>query len=295
MSMTNTCTPPCSEFGGVRGGAGLLEVPASGGAAADFVDQGSIVRRIWGDGDMVLLVFAGSAAEFALNRAVDWLFFTGKLPADPIGRLFSTAGYAQGIVFADAATAARTLARIRAVHQAVERERGQRIPDWAHRDVLYMLIDYSERAHERFARPLTADEQHELYDVFYRVGIGLGIPGLPRTYAGWRADRERHLRRDLVHGEGTEALYAQYRKHLGPWRYHLLLRLQSILTPEHVRGLLRLRRAAWLRPLVRLYPVLVRAGFRSIIQRLLMPSAYLPAVRALDHATASPPVRHQQA
>ena len=125
---------------------------------------------------MVLLVFAGSAAEFALNRAVDWLFFTGELPADPIGRLFSTAGYAQGIVFADEATAARTLARIRAVHQAVERERGQQIPDWAHRDVLYMLIDYSERAHETFARPLTADEQHELYDVFCRVGIGLAFP-----------------------------------------------------------------------------------------------------------------------
>ncbi len=37
----------------------------------DFVDRGSIVRRIWADGDMVLLIFAGSAAEFALNRAVD--------------------------------------------------------------------------------------------------------------------------------------------------------------------------------------------------------------------------------
>jgi uncharacterized protein (DUF2236 family) len=259
--------------------------------AADFVDRGSIVRRIWGDGDMVLLVFAGSAAEFALNRAVDWLFFTGKLPADPIGRLFSTAGYAQGIVFADAATAARTLARIRAVHQAVERERGQQIPDWAHRDVLYMLIDYSERAHEMLARPLTADEQRELYDVFQRVGSGLGIPALPRTYAAWRADRARHLRRDLVHGEGTDALYAQFRKHLGPWRYHLLLRLQSILTPAHVRGLLRLRRAAWLRPLLRVYPLLVRAGLRSIIQRLLMPAAHLAAARNLDHPAPGPQSR----
>ena len=91
----------------------------------DFVRRGSIVRRIWGDGDMVLLVFAGSAAEFALNRAVDWLFFTGKLPNDPIGRLFPTAGYAQHIVFADQAAASATLGRIRAVHQAVERQRGQ--------------------------------------------------------------------------------------------------------------------------------------------------------------------------
>jgi uncharacterized protein (DUF2236 family) len=252
--------------------------------AGDFVDRGSIVRKIWGDGDMVLLVFAGSAAEFALNRAVDWLFFTGKLPADPIGRLFSTAGYAQGIVFADSQTAARTLARIRAVHEAVERDRGQRIPDWAHRDVLYMLIDYSERAHEMLARSLSADERSELYDVFRRVGTGLGIPDLPPTYAEWRLDRELHLRRDLVRGEGSDALYAQYRKHLGPWRYHLLLRLQAILTPGHVRALLGLKGGAWLRPLLRFYPMMVRAGLRSIIQRLLMPAAYLEGARGLDHS-----------
>ena len=257
--------------------------------AADFVDPGSIVRSIWGDGDMVLLVFAGSAAEFALNRAVDWLFFTGKLPDDPIGRLFSTAGYAQQIVFADAATASRTLERIRTVHLAVERRRGQRIPDWAHRDVLYMLIDYSERAHEMLARPLSGDERRELYDVFRRVGAGLGIPGLPRTYAGWRADRERHLRRDLLHGDGTAALYARYRDHLGPWRYRLLLRVQAVLAPGHVRGLLRLRRAEWLRPLLRLYPALVRAGLRRAIQRLLMPPEHLPAIRGLDHRAAAPP------
>ncbi|HST60207.1 MAG TPA: oxygenase MpaB family protein, partial [Longimicrobium sp.] len=226
--------------------------------------------------------------EFALNRAVDWLFFTGKLPADPIGRLFATASYAQRIVFADETTASRTLEGIRAAHEAVERQRGATIPDWAHRDVLYMLIDYSERAHETYARPLTADEQHELYDVFRRVGTRLGIPDLPATYAEWSIDRERHLRRDLVHGEGTKALYAQYRKHLGLWRYHLLLRLQSILTPEHVRGLLRLKRAAWLRPLVRLYPTLVRAGLRSVIQWLLMPAAHLPAIRALDQGPGPP-------
>jgi uncharacterized protein (DUF2236 family) len=238
---------------------------------------------------MVLLVFAGSAAEFALNRAVDWLFFTGKLPADPIGRLFSTAGYAQGIVFADEDTAARTFARIRAVHQAVEGQRGQRIPDWAHRGVLYMLIDYSERAHQLLAGPLSAAEQRELYDVFHRVGTGLHIPGLPGSYSAWRADRERHLRRDLVRGAGTEALYAQYRKHLGSWRYYLLLRLQSIVAPGHVRGLLRLKPAEWLRPLVRLYPLLVRAGLRSAIQRLLMPSEHLAAIRGLDHAAPRPP------
>ena len=255
----------------------------------DFVRRGSIVRRIWGDGDMVLLVFAGSAAEFGLNRAVDWLFFTGKVPNDPIGRLFATASYAQQIVFADELTASCTLERIRRVHLAVERQRGQSIPDWAHRDVLYMLIDYSERAQEVLDRPLTVDEQNELYDVFHRVGTGLAIPDLPASYNEWKADRERHLHRDLLNSDGTKALFAQYRKHLGPWRYWLLLRLQAVLAPLHVRALLRLQSAEWLRPLLRLYPVLVRLGLRSMIQRLLMPSVHLDAARGLDHVPVRPP------
>ena len=233
---------------------------------------------------MVLLVFAGSAAEFALNRAVDWLFFTGKLPGDPIGRLFATAGYSQEIVFAGEEAAARAFSRIRAAHEGVERQRGQAIPDWAHRDVLYMLIDYSERAHELIERPLTHGERDDLYEVFHRVGTGLGIPGLPGTYAEWRMDRDVHLRRDLVRSGGTDALYGRYREHLGEWRYRLLLQLQAVLVPAHVRDLLRLAGAEWLRPLARAYPVLVRAGLRSVIQQVLMPARYLEDVRALDHA-----------
>ena len=93
-----------------------------------FAAHGSIVRSIWGDADTILFAFAGSAAEFALNRAVDWLNQTGKLPDDPMGRLFSTARFAREIVFADEDTARQTLTRIRAAHKAVERSR---YSEWA--------------------------------------------------------------------------------------------------------------------------------------------------------------------
>lgn len=231
---------------------------------------------------MLLLVFAGSAAEFALNRAVDWLFFTGKLPNDPIARLFSTAAFSQEIVFADARTAALALGRIRAAHEAVERHRGGRIPEWAHRDVLYMLIDYSERAHEILARALTPAERDDLYDVFRRVGAGLGIAGLPPAYAEWRVDRERHMRRDLAFSSGTRELYVRYRQHLGRLRFELLRSVQSILAPGPVCDLLALERAAWLLPFVRLYPLLVRSRLWPLVQRALLPREHLAAVRALD-------------
>jgi hypothetical protein len=51
-----------------------------------FVEKDSIVREIWGKSDTVLFIFAGASAEFALNKSVDWLYFTGKLPSDPLGR-----------------------------------------------------------------------------------------------------------------------------------------------------------------------------------------------------------------
>ena len=104
-----------------------------------FVHEHSIVRRIWGKSDTILLIFAGAAAEFALNKAVDWLYFTGKLPADPIGRLFSTVGYARTIVFSEERTALAAIDRINAIHAGVENARGSKIPDRAFRDVPKIL------------------------------------------------------------------------------------------------------------------------------------------------------------
>ena len=78
-----------------------------------FVEKSSIVRKIWGKSDTVLFIFAGAAAEFALNKSVDWLYFTGKLPADPIGRLFSTVRYARWIIFTSKDEANKAIDTIR--------------------------------------------------------------------------------------------------------------------------------------------------------------------------------------
>ena len=247
-----------------------------------FVPAGSIVRRIWGDADAVLLVFAGAAAEFALNRAVDWLFFTGAIPSDPIGRLFRTAAYAQDIVFASRASAEQALGRIRAAHEAVERARGARIPQWAHRDVLYLLIDYSERAGALMHGALTEVQRDDLYDVFRRVGEGLAIPDLPATYEDWRADRDHHMRRDLAYSTHTSVLYARYRAQLGPWRYVLLRQLQSVLVPPFVAELLRLPRVRVARPAIVAYRAIKRLGLAPLARAALVPRRHLAQVKELE-------------
>ena len=252
-----------------------------------FVKPGSIVRQIWGDADVILLVFAGSAAEFALNRAVDWLFYTGKLPADPIARLFSTVRYAQEIVFLPHDKARQTIARMGAIHGGIEQKRGYAIPDWAYRDVLYMLIDYSERAYETLHRPLTNPERDELFAVFREVGVGMHVPAvdsanLPATYAAWKTDRELHLNRDLVRSAYTDKLFQRYREQLGGWRYDLLRQVQGMLVPEQVSQRLGLPTKTLLRHSLGLYGLLNKLGLRSVVQRVLLPTDYLEQIRSLD-------------
>lgn len=239
-------------------------------------------RRIWSNPDLVLLIFAGSAAEFALNRAVDWLFFTGNIPSDPIGRFFSTVAFAQQIVFADDQTARRVCGQINSIHGSLERKRGRTIPEWAYRDVLYMLVYYSERAHELVYRPLSGREREELYESFYRLGEGLHIRGLPRSYSDWQVDRRRHLDRDLVYSRYTLLLYRQYRRHLGPWRYFILVQLQALLAPEEVRRLLGLKPRALLARLVRAYTLVDTLRMAFLLRRMLVPPSYWPEIAKLD-------------
>ena len=267
---------PASANVEVRGAPGRRE----------FVARGSVVRKIWGDPEVVLLIFAGSAAEFALNRAVDWLFFTGRIPSDPVGRLFSTVRYAREIVFADEEAARRTLRGINAAHAGVEGLRGQTIPDWAFRDVLYMLVDYSERAHRMLYGALSRAEREELYAVFRRVGEGLNVKELPEDYERWRADRRAHMERDLAHGRHTALLYESYRRHLGEWRYQLLLQVQALLVPERVRRLLRLRRRALFSAAVDVYASLPVPGLRPVLRRLLLRPRYWGEVAELERPPA---------
>ncbi len=247
-----------------------------------FVKPGSVVRQIWGDADVILLVFAGSAAEFALNRAVDWLFYTGKLPADPIARLFSTVRYAQEIVFSTDEKARQTVARMGSIHDGVEQKRGYQIPDWAYRDVLYMLIDYSERAYELLHRPLTDPEREELFSTFWEVGAGMHVPDLPNNYADWRIDREAHLNRDLARSKFTDQLFQRYREQLGNWRYDLLRQAQAVLVPRQVGLLLNMPQKPLLSYSIGLYKLLNKVGLRPVVQRILLPTEYLAQIRDLD-------------
>lgn len=247
-----------------------------------FVKENSIVRQIWGKGDTILFIFAGAAAEFALNKAVDWLYFTGRLPADPLGRLFSTVSYARTIVFSEKLAALRAIDTIAAIHSGVEAKRGAKIPDWAYRDVLFMLIDYSIRSFEVFERKLEEMEKQEVFDVFYRVGSRMGLRGLPVTYDEWVIMRQGHLKEDLQHSAYTIDLFKQYRKHLGSVRYRLLLEAQMLVVPQKVGELSGFSRISLLSPVIGLYKItrLIKADW--LLKELILPSKYKKEIASLD-------------
>jgi hypothetical protein len=260
-----------------------------------FVEPDSIVRRIWGTSDTVLFIFAGAAAEFALNKAVDWLYFTGRLPADPLGRLFSTVDYARRIVFADRTGAEKAIDTIAAIHGAVEQKRGRAIPDWAYRDVLFMLIGYSIRAFEVLERPLSPAECEEVTDAFCRVGRRMGVPGLPHSYAEWQLARHQHLAADTAASALTADLYRQYRKHLGPVRYQLLRAVQGLVVPEPVRAMLALPGGATVRPAVATYRATRHLALSQWAKSAMLPAEYRARIRALDAAPAAEPTPQQPA
>jgi hypothetical protein len=247
-----------------------------------FVEQNSIVRKIWGKSDTVLFIFAGAAAEFALNKAVDWLYFTGKLPSDPLGRLFSTVRYARMIVFAPLEEANKALDSLRLIHGAVEQNRGFAIPDWAYRDVLFMLIHYSIASYELLEKKLSAAEKEEVYNVFYRVGTRMGLKELPLTYIEWLPVRKAHLMEDLEESKYTDDLFLQYKKHLGHFRFKVLIEGQKIVVPDRVRSLLGFSSWSLLTPVLPFYKFSRLLKLDWLLKSVLFPSAYKQQIRELD-------------
>jgi uncharacterized protein (DUF2236 family) len=246
------------------------------------VHKESIVRKIWGSGDTVLLIFAGASAEFALNKAVDWLYFTGRLPADPIGRLFSTVRYAQEIVFAERDSALAAIDKITAIHKGVEASRGARIPDAAYLDVLFMLIGYSISSFELLERKLSEKEKEEIFDVFYRVGSRMGLKGLPGNYQDWELMRTEYLEINLVRSSFTTDLYGKYQESLGSFRYHILIQAQTLLVPARVRKLLSLPSVPLLYPVLQIYKGARFLRVDRLFKTMLLPAKYKVEIAGLD-------------
>jgi hypothetical protein len=193
--------------------------------------------------------------------------------------------YARGIVFASTDEANKTIDTIRHIHGAVEQSRGAAIPDWAYRDVLFMLVHYSIASYELFETELSDEEKEEVYNVFYRLGARMGLKGLPLTYTEWLLVREVHLTQDLQASNYTADLFKQYKKHLGAMRFRVLIEGQKLVVPQRVKELLHFSDFSLLTPVLPVYKVAKLMKMDWMLKNLLLPSEYKEEIRGLDVET----------
>lgn len=240
------------------------------------------IQRIWGSPDAILLFFAGGAAEFAAIKAVDWLFFTNRLPAAPIERFFETVRFAQRVFFGTHSQATAAIASITRIHRHVEAARGAPIPEWAYRDVLFLLIDYGERAHTIIYGPMSASDRQAHFEAILALGRAMELPGMPASYAAYLAQRHQQLVDDYAASALTERLFDSYRAAIGAWRFRLLRLIQASLLPEELRPVLGLQ-ANWLVDrLLRCYRYLPGGGNKlGWMHGLLLPGQVAREVHGL--------------
>jgi hypothetical protein len=248
----------------------------------NFVKSDSVLREIWGDTDCILFIFGACAGEFALHKSVDWLFFTNKLPSDPLGRLFSTVVYAQKIIFEEKHKVEQTITMMNNIHKNVEKSRGYEIPNWAYQDVLYMLIANSITSYELLYRPLKLIEKEEVYSVFREVGILMFISDLPVNYSNWLISREKNLKTNYQKSRWSIKLELSYQKNLGSLRYRVLKGIQNMLLPAPITRHWKQRTYFEIKFLFNLYQSLKKYSFVSDLKYQLLPEPYRNGIRELQ-------------
>src|SRR5678809_815824 len=195
---------------------------------------------------------------------------------------FSTVRYARRIVFSPGNEANKAIDAMRQIHTVVEQNRGFSIPDWAYRDVLFMLIYYSIASYELLEKKLSDEENEEVFNVFYRVGERMGLKDLPLTYSNWLPVRKAHLMEDLQKSEFTSDLFKQYKKHLGAMRFKVLIEGQKLVVPDNVKELLDFSDFSLLTPVVPLYKISRLMKMDWLLKNIILPSEYKDQINELD-------------
>jgi uncharacterized protein (DUF2236 family) len=241
-----------------------------------------VARRIWGNPDTVLLFFAGGSAEFAAIKAVDWLFYTNRLPSSPIERFFETMEFAQNVFLGKPDTSARSVKAINQIHKGVEKSRGMAIPQWAYKDVLFIILYYGERAHEVVFGPLSTQDRQSYFEAVMALGQLMHLQDLPQTYEQYLEQRKHHLIHDYEATTLTQELMQAYRKALGPVRYYLLTLVQACLVPQKINQVLGFTPNPVIRFLLRAYHYLPGGGNKlRLIQAIVLPVQYAGRLRRL--------------
>jgi uncharacterized protein (DUF2236 family) len=231
-----------------------------------------ITRAIWGDPENVVLVYAGAAAEFALHPENHWLFYTGKLPSDPLVRFRDTLQYQQKLFFMPKDRVPLVARHIKEMHRQVEAKRSgeegpSRISDQAYFQVFSMLIEYGIRGYEYLNRCLmTRVEKEDYFNDIRSIALMMEIKNFSADYHHYLTHRTQMVVRELQVNAYTRQLMEAYRRNLGALRYGCLLQFQAQFIDPILAQRLGLAPGRFFGWLYRLYP---RLRFKAFTEGLL--------------------------
>jgi hypothetical protein len=105
---------------------------------------------------------------------------------------------------------------------------------------------------------------------------------LPVSYDEWVISYAQHLNQDLEKSKYSIDLFKQYRKHLGSFRYRLLLETQKLVVPDIVRDMLGLQKFSLVKMILPFYKGSRSFKLDSAIRSLILPARYRQTIKALD-------------
>ena len=226
----------------------------------------------------MLLVFVGASGEFPLNPSVDWLFYTGRLPADPLARFLSTIDYLRRLIIADEGARKVQATKLKQLHQQLEDNRGQKIPAKSYRDVLCMDTIYSIRSVPLVTGvDLSMEEKDQVVRDLSSVGKQMGISDLPWTF-DQLCDQRRERLPLWVANEYTDQLLESYRRALGPLTYELLISAYPMMLEPELLEQLGLGNRLLTAPMRWTLTPACRMGLIRSLYRILLPRKIRPAV-----------------
>ena len=108
------------------------------------------------------------------------------------------------------------------------------------------------------------------------------VKDLPENYSNWLIDRDLHMKKNLIKSQFTTDLFFQYKKHLGHFRYQILLEGQKLILPKHAKKLLNFSSISILKPMIFIYKISRKIKLDKYLKIALMPPKYYDQIISLD-------------
>lgn len=244
-----------------------------------------ITRYIWSNQENIILIFAGTAADFALNPSVDWLFFTGEIPSHPQLRFIETFAFNRMLFFSNKEKVPQIVQQIMDIHKHVETKRSvsegpHKIPNEAFIQVSDMLIEYGIRGYEYLHHTKLTDIQKDTYyQDIKKIDELMHIQGLDDNYEFFLIRRNKTVSNELNVNKFTPLLYKAYENDIGIIRYKIFLNFQSYFINPAIAYKLNLKKHIFFQIFYTAYPYIRNKLLLLIIYKLFLKKETIIALK----------------